>query len=74
MLINFDKSKIFKYYANLLSSNDKCYIYWNNENFPQFGEDLIINTDGSGKSTFPTCYGINDGEQKDFVQDTEFDI
>ena len=74
MLINFDKSKIFKYYANLLSSNDKCYIYWNSENFPQFAEDLIINSDGSGKSTFPTCYGTSDGEQKDFVQDTEFNI
>ena len=70
LLINFDTSQIFNYNSE---SSDECSIHFNDENFLKFGKDLTINMDGSGNSEFPTCYGINEGEQIDFVED-EFNI
>ena len=66
VLINFDNSQIFNYNSE---SSDECSIQYSNGAFLKFGKDLIINTDGSCHSEFPTCYGINEGEQIDFVED-----
>ena len=66
LLINFDTSQIFNYNSE---SSDECSIHFNDEKFLKFGKDLTINMDGSGNSEFPTCYGINEGEQIDFVED-----
>ena len=68
MLINFDNNIFFKYNKE---SEIECNIIWNLNDFPKFGEDLIINNK-YGESNFPKCYGIN--EELDFVEYSEFII
>ena len=55
VLINFDKNK---YFMNNLNENNKCFVYCDVNEFPRFGNDLIIYRNGIGESNFPECYDI----------------
>ena len=72
MLVNFDENKYFK---NMIEDNNNCFIYYNSEEFPRFGNDLIIYRDGHGESKFPNCYSINGQSKKgDFIGEENFNI
>lgn len=69
MIMNFDKNKYYNYNSN---DKDKCAVFGTSNNFPMFGEDLIIYNEGSAQSNFPICY---EAEQEDyFVNDKSFYI
>lgn len=54
LLINFDKNKYF-----LNNPDEKnCFVYCNIDQFPRFGNELIIYRDGHGESKFSECYNI----------------
>ena len=66
ILINFDKNKCFLYNKN---ENNKCYVYSDIDQFPRFGNDLIIYRDGRGESKFPECYVMGGEDDKgDFIE------
>ena len=72
ILINFDKNK---YFMNKLDENNECYVYCNIDEFPRFGNDLIIYRDGHGESKFPSCYNIiGQNKKSDFISQENFDI
>ena len=66
VLINFDKNK---YFINNLDENNKCFVYCDVDEFPRFGNDLIIYRDGHGESNFPECYDIiGQNVEGDFIE------
>ena len=68
ILINFDKNKYFLYNKN--ENNNNCYVYSDIDQFPIFGNDLIIYRDGHGESKFPECYNMNGQSDKgDFIEE-----
>ena len=74
VIINFDKKKYFMN-MNIKKDNNECYVYSNIDEFPRFGNDLIIYRDGHGESKFPNCYNINGQSKKgDFIEQENFDI
>ena len=70
IIINFDKNKYF-----LNNLNKKCFVYCDIDQFPRFGNDLIIHRDGHCESKFPDCYN-NNGQniKEDFIEQDNFDI
>ena len=55
MLINLNTNEYF-----LNDKNDEqCYVYSHFDEFPKFGNDLIINSDGTGEIFTNNCYKIN---------------
>lgn len=71
-LINIDKNK---YFLTKLDKKKNCYVYCNIDEFPRFGNDLIIYRDGHGESNFPDCYDITlETEKREFIEDKKFDI
>ena len=70
-LINIDKNK---YFLRNVDKND-CYVYSNIDEFPKFGNDLVIYRDGHIESKFPECYETNSGiGMKEFIEDKNFEI
>jgi low affinity Fe/Cu permease len=70
-LINIDKNK---YFLRNIDKKD-CYVYSNIDEFPKFGNDLVIYRDGQVESNFPECYETNSGAgMKEFIEDKSFEI
>lgn len=64
ILINFDKNNYYLY------ENNNCYVYSDIDQFPRFGNDLIIYRDGHGESKFPECYSMNGrSDKEDFIEE-----
>ena len=70
MLINFDRNE---YFANN-KENEECYVYSHFDEFPQFGNDLIIYRDGKGESMNNDCYKINEDKNKELMGNKKFEI
>ena len=71
ILINFDKNKYFLYNK---SENNQCYVYSDIDQFPRFGNDLIIYRDGHGESKYPECYSYNGKSDKEDFSKENFNI
>ena len=69
IIINFDKNKYF-----INNSNEKCYVYCDIDQFPRFGNDLIIYRDGHCETNFPNCYNNGQNKKGDFIEQDIFDI
>ena len=70
-LINIDKNK---YFLRNIDKKD-CYVYSNIDEFPKFGNDLVIYRDGQVESNFPECYETNsEAGMKEFIEDKSFEI
>ena len=72
LLINFDTYKFYSFNKN--NAPIEYPIYCNPNSFTRFGEDLIIYNNGKGQSKFPHCYGIGEGNEGDFVEESNFEI
>jgi hypothetical protein len=72
MLINFDTFTFYSFKKDLAPV--KYPIYCSQKNFTRFANDLIIYNNGKGESSFPDCYGINEGEEGDLFKEQNFDI
>lgn len=75
ILINFDTNKNYYYYFNIDNKNNKdCVVYSHYDDFPKFGNDFIINTDGKGEYIDNKCY-INYGNKyKKLLDEKNFEI
>ena len=70
MLINFNQNEYFLIDKN----NEECYVYSHFDEFPKFGNDLIIHTNGTGEILTNNCYKINDDNNKNLLDEKKFGI
>ena len=70
MLINFDKNEYFLNDNN----NEECYVYSHFDEFPKFGNDLIIHANGTGKISQNYCYKIKGDNSKNLSEEKKFEI
>ena len=70
MLINFNHNEYFLIDKN----NEECYVYSHFDEFPKFGNDLIIHTNGTGEILTNNCYKINDDNNKNLLDEKKFGI
>ena len=70
MLINFDKNEYFLNDNN----NEECYVYSHYDEFPKFGNDLIIHADGTGEISQNYCYKIKGDNSKNLSEEKKFEI
>ena len=71
ILINFDKNEYFLYNKN---ENNKYFVYSDIDQFPKFGNYLIIYRDGHGNSKFPECYVLKGGNDKGYFIEKNINI
>ena len=70
MLINFDKNEYFLNDNN----NEECYVYSHFDEFPKFGNDLIIHANGTGEISQNYCYKIKGDNSKNLSEEKKFEI
>ena len=70
MLINFNQNEYFF----LDKNNVECYVYSHFDEFPRFGKDLIIHSNGTGEILTNNCYKINDNNNKNLLDEKKFGI
>ena len=70
MLINFDKNEYFLNDNN----NEECYVYSHFDEFPKFGNDLIIHVNGTGEISQNYCYKIKGDNSKNLSEEKKFEI
>ena len=70
MLINFDKNEYFLNDNN----NEECYVYSHFDEFPKFGNDLIIHANGTGEISQNFCYKIKGDNSKKLSEEKKFEI
>ena len=70
MLINFDKNEYFLNDNN----NEECYVYSHFDEFPKFGNDLIIHANGTGEISQNYCYKIKGDNSKKLSEEKKFEI
>ena len=70
MLINLNTNEYFLNNKN----NEQCYVYSHFDEFPKFGNDLIINSDGTGEILTNNCYKINGDSNKKLLDGQKFEI
>ena len=70
MLINLNTNEYFLNDKN----NEQCYVYSHFDEFPKFGNDLIINSDGTGEILTNNCYKINGDNNKKLLDGQKFEI
>ena len=70
MLINFDKNEYFLNDNN----NEECYVYSHFDEFPKFGNDLIIHANGTGEISQNYCYKIIGDNSKNLSEEKKFEI
>ena len=70
MLINLNTNEYFLNNKN----NEQCYVYSHFDEFPKFGNDLIINSDGTGEILTNNCYKINGDNNKKLLDSQKFEI
>ena len=70
MLINFDRNE---YFLND-KENEECFVYSHFDEFPQFGNDLVIYRDGKGEAMNNNCYKISGDNNKELMENKKFEI
>ena len=70
MLINLNKNEYFLNDKN----NEECYVFSHFDEFPKFGNDLIIHSDGTGEILSNNCYKINGDNNKKLLDEEKFEI
>ena len=70
VLINFNKNVFF---LNNIKNKD-CYVYSHFDEFPKFGNDLIIYRDGKGEIIGNNCYKNNENINEYLLDEKKFEI
>ena len=68
--INFNKNVFF---LNNIKNKD-CYVYSHFDEFPKFGNDLIIYRDGKGEIIGNNCYKNNENINEYLLDEKKFEI